>query len=164
MKFFYNASRLFTNLVASRKFILCYWLLLTSACKAVSLGSTQQRNVVGETATSIRPQTENTTAAELRFYTSDRVTDNSRIPIMPTLVTQPPNSTTSSLLIMAGRTLAYGKASTYSKSTNQSNGGLSDGAIAGIVIGVLALLCFCLCCGGAAKSGHWENARVWVQH
>ena len=42
-----------------------------------------------------------------------------------------------------------------------SSGGLSAGAIFAIVI---ALVCCCGICGGAAKSGHWETARVWVEH
>ncbi len=45
-----------------------------------------------------------------------------------------------------------------------SSDGLSSGAIAGIIIGAIALICCCGICGGAVKSGHWETARVWVEH
>ncbi|UJR22453.1 hypothetical protein I4U23_025511 [Adineta vaga] len=47
--------------------------------------------------------------------------------------------------------------------TSTQGSSLSGGSIAGIVIGVIVLLC--CCCGiFGKKSGHWEQAWVWVRH
>ncbi|CAF1578680.1 unnamed protein product [Adineta ricciae] len=63
--------------------------------------------------------------------------------------------------------LAIGKAATtttyyHNRTTGSpSSSSLSGGAITGIAIGVLVLLCCVgMCC---KKSGHWENAKVWVE-
>ena len=48
-------------------------------------------------------------------------------------------------------------------STSSSDNGLKWWHILLIVLGIL--ICCCCCGGGAAKSsGHWEDAKVWVQH
>jgi hypothetical protein len=114
-----------------------------------------------ETSTTFKQIFEHTSADQLVENKTASILNVSNVPFVTTNITNIPNSTASNIPVegrgVTGKVVYYNP-TTISYSDNSSPG-LSNGAIAGIVVGVIILLC-CCGAGGTYKSGYWAN--VWI--
>ena len=144
---------------------LVFFMLSTASGMIIQTTRENQDNTASLSSTP-RPATEepaNNTQASLMAVASAGTASTTSVSIRT-------NGSVSQRLITvspAGRAFVQGKANYYDSYTQgtSSDSGLSGGAIAGIVIAILFVL-FCCCiagCCASKKSGHWEDAKVWVQ-
>lgn len=96
---------------------------------------------------------ENDTASVGMTTTRNKVETN-------TLMTTTTTAKQAQARVLNTTTLYYNYGTVTANSNSSSS--LSTGAIVGIIIGVIVLLCCLGACG--VKSGHWETRQVWVEY
>jgi hypothetical protein len=154
--------------ISTLHFFSAFTLLLVVAIHANPNYDTKDNQVnKSEISTTPKQTFEDTTTDQLLENKTTSKLNVSSVPIMATAGNIIPNSTAQSLAIQ-GKVVTYNtKYNYYDSSTaksSSSSSGVSGGEIAGIVIGIIVLICCCGCLGGAAKSGHWEIRKIWIEH
>jgi len=151
-------------------FILYFFsvfLLLISIHAIPTFDTTNNQPDQEEASTTFKQIFEHTTVEDLLQNKTASIINLSSVPIITTPITDILNSTATILTVSRGG--VNGKLVSYNTTTNYyyydtttPSSGISTGAVVGIIIAVIILLCCCGLCGFCKKSGHWENAKVWV--
>jgi hypothetical protein len=149
-------------------FLFSAFFLLISTYAIPNIDTTNNQIDKMEMPTTFQQIFEHTSVDELVQNKTESMLNVSNVPIATTTITSIPNSTASNTVGtgrgIIDRLIYYNTTFITYTTTTPFSSGLSSGATAGIIVGAIILLCCCAICGGAAKTGHWETVRVWVEH